>query len=359
MEIMEAVKKYEEEIPLFQYLTKKTEELLREILNANDVKFHTIESRTKDLRSFEEKIRRKKDKYQAPFEEMTDLCGIRIITYYQDDVDRVTALIREEFEIDEPNSIDKRKILKTNEFGYQSVHFVVSIPPKRTDLPEWKSVHGKKIEIQIRTILQHTWAAISHTLQYKIEESIPSELKRKLFRLAGIIELADEQFLELRTQHDVIKAGIEKERNIEKLDIELNLLTVKQYIETSPLVNQLFDLALEIGFEDSASKNDLPLLEHYRENHDINQLIRLAYSLGFETTKEINQCLESLKPTTSGYFKALIEEVGTPWYIDKPFMVTLLLTLDQHKKFTKQMQKDLKWDGTISEKILKIAKKTN
>ena len=51
-----------------------------------------IESRTKTVKSFIEKVT-SKGKYANPLEEMTDLVGLRVIVYYPDDVRAVGTLI--------------------------------------------------------------------------------------------------------------------------------------------------------------------------------------------------------------------------------------------------------------------------
>ena len=56
---------------------------------------------------------RVKNKYQK-LDEITDLSGIRVITYYTDTVDQISKLIENEFIIDRDNSIDKRKSLDQN-----------------------------------------------------------------------------------------------------------------------------------------------------------------------------------------------------------------------------------------------------
>ena len=64
-------------------------------------------------------------------------------------------------------------------------------------------------EIQIRTVLQHSWASISHELEYKKITKSRSILQRKLFRLASLIELADEEFKSTRDQHNELIGKIQ------------------------------------------------------------------------------------------------------------------------------------------------------
>lgn len=61
-------------------------------------------------------------------------------------------------------------------------------------MPLFRDCDGLKVEEQLRTILMHVLAAISHKLLYKRENDAPNVLKRKLNRLSALIELADEQF---------------------------------------------------------------------------------------------------------------------------------------------------------------------
>jgi trimethylamine:corrinoid methyltransferase-like protein len=56
-------------------------------------------------------------------------------------------------------------------------------------------------EVHVRTVLQHAWAAISHSLQYKKEDDVPAALRRRLNRLAALLELADQEFTTLSAEH--------------------------------------------------------------------------------------------------------------------------------------------------------------
>lgn len=83
---------------------------------------------------------------------------MRIIIYFLSDIDKVAKLIEDEFHIDEANNVDKRKQVEADQFGYMSLHYIVSLLEERLKLGENKKFAGLKAEIQIRTILQHTWA---------------------------------------------------------------------------------------------------------------------------------------------------------------------------------------------------------
>ena len=101
----------------YQSMTTRLRGLVIDLLADADIEVIQVEARTKTIDSFTEKIIRKRSKYQDPLTEITDIVGLRIITYYVEDVTRVGELIRSEFEIDEANSIDKATALDPHRFG--------------------------------------------------------------------------------------------------------------------------------------------------------------------------------------------------------------------------------------------------
>ncbi len=89
------------------------------------------EARAKSLVSFSNKIILK-DKYKNPITDMTDLCGARIVVHFKSQVDKVCNFIKENFEIDEANSLDLKSKLMVSEFGYRSIHYIVT--PKKDSI---------------------------------------------------------------------------------------------------------------------------------------------------------------------------------------------------------------------------------
>ena len=90
----------------YQSMTARLRALVIDLLAAADLEVIQVEARPKDIDSFTEKIIRKRSKYADPLTDITDIVGLRIITYYVEDVARVGELIRSEVQVDEANSID-------------------------------------------------------------------------------------------------------------------------------------------------------------------------------------------------------------------------------------------------------------
>src|SRR2546427_760620 len=88
-------------------LTARLRSLVVDLLAEADLEVIQIEARAKAVDSFTEKISRKRVKYANPLTDVTDLVGLRIITYYREDVARVGEILKQEFQIEATNSVDK------------------------------------------------------------------------------------------------------------------------------------------------------------------------------------------------------------------------------------------------------------
>jgi ppGpp synthetase/RelA/SpoT-type nucleotidyltranferase len=207
--------------------------LIADLVHDAEIDVIQVEGRAKTVDSFVEKIGRKGKKYENPFTDMTDLVGLRIITYYREDVARIGEILKGEFKVDEKNSVDKIAGLAADRFGYLSVHYIVWLSPARGRLAEWRQYAGIPAEIQVRTALQHAWAAVQHKLDYKSTIEAPIELRRRLFRLSALFELADEQFSELRDARARIEAEYADDVREGRFDLPLDEASLAAYLDDS------------------------------------------------------------------------------------------------------------------------------
>lgn len=191
------LEEYRQQLPLYNRLMKVVKDKLSEMVKDSDLTVDSMEFRIKQEASLAGKLHRKGSKY-ASLKDITDIFGARIITFYNEDVDRVASFAESKFEIDWPNSVDKRKMHETSSFGYNSLHYICRIPKEVFYAPEYPELNDIRFEIQMRTALQHVWSAIQHDIGYKSEIETPEEYHRMLSRLAGMMELADDEFSRIR-----------------------------------------------------------------------------------------------------------------------------------------------------------------
>ncbi len=172
---------------MYERFSGDLQQLLEKLLGENRIAHHKLEARVKSVDSLDRKLSRIDRKYNA-LSDVTDLVGVRVIVFFEEDIDAVARVIRSAFVVDDANSVDKSSVADPAKFGYKSLHFVVSMSEVRLGLPENAAYRNLCAEIQIRTVLQHGWAEIEHDLGYKYENA-PTDIKRRFARAASFLEV--------------------------------------------------------------------------------------------------------------------------------------------------------------------------
>lgn len=225
---LEAVEWYTGKRSLFEQLANKVNIIITDILKEEDIAVHEVCSRAKEINSFTEKI--KDEKYDNPINQITDLTGIRIITYVESDLKKICDIINANFVIDHDNSSDKGELLGIDRVGYKSIHYICSLPHERTEFTDYKKYKNVKFEIQIRTILQHTWAEVEHDRNYKFTGLLPKHLQRRFKILAGVLELADRELDSIALEIDEHKESVTEDAKKGRLNIAIDSTSLKSYL---------------------------------------------------------------------------------------------------------------------------------
>lgn len=195
------VQKFHVKRPTYVRLAKRLIQVLEEA--AHSLGMHAIvQARPKTIASFAEKIQRPGKKYIDPVNELTDLCGARVIAHTLSEVAAFCKFVEDEFEVDWENSGDKSELLGASEFGYLSRHYIVSLKMGARSAKDADAdlvTPELKAEIQVRTILQHAWADTAHELSYKNSFKLPRRWQREFARLAAVLEEADRGFDQIAT----------------------------------------------------------------------------------------------------------------------------------------------------------------
>lgn len=193
--------------PLYEQACEVTVPLLKQLLQGSSIRLHSIVPRVKTASSLKEKLGREGKTYLT-LSDVKDVVGIRIITYFEDDLAELGKIISSEFAVDSAHSYDLKTRLETDQFGYRSIHYVCQYNPDRLRLREYSRFADIDMEIQTRSILQHAWAEIEHEY-YKSRGPKPPEIQRRNSILAGVLELADAEFISIRKAMEVYRMNIE------------------------------------------------------------------------------------------------------------------------------------------------------
>ena len=235
-DILPILRDYESQFVTYQDFAANLEELIVRLLQTEGIRTHTVTHRVKALKSLEGKLKAA-SRMPVCLRDITDLAGVRIITYFADEAADVGRMMERNFEVDEAASGDKRMILDPDRFGYLSLHYVVRVDQVRRLLPEWSRFSALKAEIQIRSILQHAWAEIEHDLGYKTKLATPRSVRRRFARLAGLLELADDEFRDLRDFLADYTARLPDLIRQSPEDVGVDQASVKVLIKTSDIVH--------------------------------------------------------------------------------------------------------------------------
>lgn len=286
---------YRERQQEFEQIKNVVIDTLRQRLENNHIVVAGLEGRVKTEKSLTGKLELKGYKYRI-LDDITDIIGVRIITFFSDEVDVISALVERIFEIDWENSVDKRKMLEIDRFGYMSLHYICRIPASLCTDPTIPQLNTTRFELQIRSALQHVWANMQHDTGYKSDVEVPVEHQRSLNRLAGILELADEQFSRIRKEINDYR------RNVQSLvangnfnEVPLNGDTFRSYCEHKPFKR----LADKIATINQAELYEDSLMPYY------NVLVHM----GMKTIGDVERM--RLDYRDSAYQLALIQLAGT------------------------------------------------
>jgi len=265
------MEEYKEKLPLFQQMSAEIQDLLNKLIcgtgkvcsvldnrlkvkdfSGAGIHVASIESRVKEEDSLAGKLERKGQKYKT-LEDITDIIGLRVITFYLDDVEKVASAIEKIFEVDWENSVDKRKLLEIDSFGYMSLHYICRLQ----DFPY-------RFEIQLRTALQHAWANMDHDTGYKSGVEIPVRYKRAMNRLAGMLELIDEEFSRMRIEITNYRRSVQNlvaSGRLEEVKLDGDTFRSYMYLQPFRSLNRRIASVNQAEIQDTSLMPYLPIFK--------------------------------------------------------------------------------------------------
>lgn len=234
-----------------------------------------VQTRPKSVASFAEKALRKRATRPDPCHMFTDLCGARVIGRTRSEVDALGRFVVDHFAIDWENSVDASQRLRPTEFGYRSVHYIVSLRPDvdyGVDIPD--DVRGLKAEVQLRTVAEHAYSDFGHDLTYKGAFQLPLAWERELAGAAATLEEVDGIFSRVEDGLRAYATNYGRYLAEEEARAEIGLLLiVLEHVPTnSGLADRLAHLAIALGdwplvirvlspfVADDAAKSPIPVL---------------------------------------------------------------------------------------------------
>jgi putative GTP pyrophosphokinase len=125
--------------------------------------------------------------------ELRDIAGIRIICQFIDDISAVVEMIRQRSDM--KIYLEKDYVSKPKESGYRGYHLAVEYP-----IMTARGQVTIPVEIQIRTLGMNFWATIEHSLHYKYEGIIPTNIRQRLIEAAKASYKLDSEMNNIRDE---------------------------------------------------------------------------------------------------------------------------------------------------------------
>ncbi len=197
-----AVREYAEIHPELRLAADQFVRLATTILDEAGINYLSVTGRAKSVASFAAKAARTVDTrpvFTDPLHEITDVIGIRVITYVHSDVQAVADLFEDQVVVHDDRDLGQ-ETASEGRFGYASRHLLVGLDPVREGQDTYQLLRGRQAQVQIRTVLQHAWAEFEHDIRYKgtiPDEHVP-DFDRRFTLAAGLLELADREFSTIR-----------------------------------------------------------------------------------------------------------------------------------------------------------------
>ena len=167
-----AVRDYAALRPSLLPAADQTVALVTSVLDDAGINYQTVTGRAKSVASYAAKVGRFLAAHPTadPLVDMTDLIGVRVVTYVHRDVDAVATLLHDELLVHDDRDLGE-ETAREGRFGYASRHLQARLGPEaKAACP---AVGERQVQVQIRTVLQHAWAEFEHDIRYK--GSVPEE----------------------------------------------------------------------------------------------------------------------------------------------------------------------------------------
>ncbi|WP_444935091.1 GTP pyrophosphokinase [Microbulbifer sp. JTAC008] len=198
--------------------------------------------------------------YSDPYNQIEDKVGIRFVVLLLEDIEKICEIVEESdvWQFDACKHFDEDKERDPLLFTYQSVHYVLR-PKNEMEIDGVTIPCSIPCEVQIRTLLQHAHAELTHDAVYKAKKTVQPAVHRTVAKSMALIETTDEFFSEV-TQ-ELNRGPLDDHAILNRLDgIYYSITGLKSHNQKSSLTiwdefESLVDAALVDSIQSFISKN--------------------------------------------------------------------------------------------------------
>lgn len=176
------IEQYQREIPRYAELGRLLDKRLSAILLFKNIRLQSITWRVKSLESVVRKLSLFPQTVRN-LEEIRDLLGIRIITYFESDARAVIQAIQDEFGV---HGSDVLSTERSQKAVYSWYHLFVQMSPECAERFENRSSAGLMAEVQVQTLVTQALSEIEHEVAYRRDPDT-TRLLARILELGGLL----------------------------------------------------------------------------------------------------------------------------------------------------------------------------
>lgn len=329
---------YVEKLSLYEEYSSRIRNLVQDLVEREDIEICSIEGWAK---APAELVKSLNAHYEGDassgLDSISDLVTVRVLLRFPEDVYKVEEIVCSEFEVDLEHSIPSSGLEDPFRFGYPAVVYTLALSESRTALREWRKYKTLAFRLELRTVLQEAWATISPRVNLNVDSVSEKKLKRKLVRLAALLEEADEGFLSLWEEVKNVAVLVPPTPE-PKVQSDASVSAERTYTEDelyaffsdgNNVLNKWSSIAIKGGFPIF-----VPSPNYLKES--FVYLYKVFRAAGIDTLSEVRKFLAELDEGDRGLLQlrtihGAFEKESSSWRVDA-FSAIFLLVLN------------LKWD---------------
>ncbi|MET8938536.1 GTP pyrophosphokinase [Streptomyces rubiginosohelvolus] len=275
--IEEFISRYIREYDFYSQAARLAAETLESNLHRSGIRC-IVTHRAKDISRLAEKCEKRnaEDPYkeiQDIYSDIVDLAGVRVALYFPGDRERVDRIINRFFHLLEERRDfpDPGKANPSKKFsGYSAAHYRAQLSERSLGDSD-KRYAKARVEIQVASVLMHSWSEVEHDLIYKpLEGGLSEEELHILDQLNGLV-LAGEIALEMLQKAGEVRVASTDRTFLNHYELAAHILAHANKERKSPVeesglgrVDLLFQLLTDLEFN---TPNSLaPFISSLHEN---------------------------------------------------------------------------------------------
>ena len=339
---------YVEKLSLYEEYSSRIRNLVQDLVEREDIEICSIEGWAKAPAELVKSLNAHYEGQDTSgLDTISDLVTVRVLLRFPEDVYKVEEIVCSEFEVDLEHSVPSSVLEDPFRFGYPAVVYTLALAESRSALKEWRKYRSLPFRLELRTVLQEAWATISPRVNLNVDSVSEKKLKRKLVRLAALLEEADEGFLSLWEEVKDVAVLVpptleDKEQPDASVSAERTYTESELYDffnKEDNFLNKWSSIAIKAGFPIF-----VPSPSYLRESFEY--LYKVFRAAGIDTLSEVRRFLTELDEGDKGLLQlrtihGAFEKESSAWRVDA-FSAIFLLVLN------------LKWDVLKSKDLVQL-----